>query len=231
LTPRAKPIILKKTLRPHSATRSTAMRTLLGCFWLLACLLNAIPAADDPKDPPAGDKKGPPLTVGNDLPGPFHPYNINGKFKGRYHCPVTEQALDPLFLVFTRDLAVSEPLKELLKALDNVVEKNPNQRLAVAVVFIADGLEKGIVFEDDKRDDIVAKIEEATKGLMLKHVVLTVTDKADLEKYGLDPMAAATVVLHRKYVILSSRAFPKLETDNVATVVQDLAEKLGADKK
>jgi hypothetical protein len=208
------------------------MRSLLGCLLLSACFLGMTPAADEPKDPPAGDKKGgPPLSAGKDLPGPFHPFNINGKFKGRYHCPVTEQALDPLVLVFTRDLDVSEPVKELLKALDTAVEKNPNQRLAAAVVFVADGLEKGIVFEDDKRDDMVAKIDEATKGLMLKHVVLTLDDTRDLEKYALDPMASATVVLHRKYVILSSRTFPKLESDGVAAVLQDLADKLGANRK
>src|SRR5438874_419347 len=115
----------------------------LAAFAVLAPLFApaAEPAADKAKD-----NKG--LRVGANVPGPFHPYNVTGRYgprkemdkeeetEGRYHCPLTEHAEDPMVLVFTRDVEVGDKIKSLMQKLDNATAKNTNVRLAATVVFL-----------------------------------------------------------------------------------------------
>ncbi len=51
-------------------------------------------------------KSGP--QVGEDVPGPFHPLNINGAKAGQKNCLFCENGSNPVAMVFARD--VSEPL-------------------------------------------------------------------------------------------------------------------------
>ena len=65
-----------------------------------------------------------------DAPGPFHAYNVTGKYKGRYHSQISEFGLEPMVMLFTRETEFSDPLKDLLKQIDNAAEKNPAARSA-----------------------------------------------------------------------------------------------------
>ncbi len=121
----------------------------LAAFAILAPLF--VLAADPPADKDK-DSKQPALRVGANVPGPFHPYNVTGKFgprkeknkvtgkvedvEGNYHCPITEHAEDPMVLVFTRDVEVGDKLKSLLQKLDVATAKNTNLRMAATIVFI-----------------------------------------------------------------------------------------------
>jgi hypothetical protein len=123
---------------PHMRRRFAALAILTP--WLV---LAAEPAVDKAKD---ADKS--PLRVGANLPGPFHPYNVTGRYgprkekdkeeesQGRYHCPVTEHAEDPMVLVFTRDVEIGDKIKSLAKKLDDATKTNTNVRLAAAIVFV-----------------------------------------------------------------------------------------------
>src|SRR5262249_47678121 len=159
---------------------------------LSSLLLLAGAAADEPEK---GGKAS--LKPGNNLPGPFYPYNVTGPHKGHFHSFVSEHGLEPAVLVFHRGLAVSDAFRGLLKQLDAVLGKNARANLAGHVGFIAEDLPE--VFgandkDDDRRDELAAKLDDLAKALMLKHVIVSLDSKADVEKYGLGD-EAATVVL------------------------------------
>src|SRR3954453_6167660 len=112
---------------------------------LLPLFLTALVLA---ADPPA-EKKPAPLKVGADLPGPFHPYNVNGPAKGRYHCLVSQQGLNPGVLVLVRGTEWSAGLKDLLRGLDGFLDKerNPSLNVGAFAVFVPEQV-KDLVEED-----------------------------------------------------------------------------------
>ena len=100
-------------------------------------------AADDPpaKEEDASNKKADlPLKVGSNLPATFHPYNVTGPFKQRFHCPISEHGLEPMVLIFYKNVDFSDPLPDLLKRLDTAIEKDADKRLGAFVAFLPDDL-------------------------------------------------------------------------------------------
>lgn len=183
------------------------------------------------------DSADSPLKEGKDLPGPFHPYNVDvtGKHKGRYHCLVSEHGLDPMVLIFHKNVEFGDALRNLLKALDAAIEKNPNVRLSAFVVFLPDNLPE-VVGSDNNNDDLRRELEDKVgKGggdLKLKHVVLCLDSSKDVEKYGLRDTDLATVILCDKYKVV--RAFRLAGSDfNEDAVGQIMAgvAKMGAKRK
>ena len=68
--------------------------------------------------------------------GPHKEKDKDEESEGRFHCPVTEHAEDPMVLVFTRDVEVGDKLKSLARRLDEVTKANTNVRLAATIVFV-----------------------------------------------------------------------------------------------
>src|SRR5262249_35278767 len=104
-------------------------RVLIG----LAVLVPAMVCAAQPDDK---EKAKTVLRVGGNLPGAFHPFNLTGKYDGRFHCPVSEQDLDPTVLIFTRETEPSAALKDLVERATNAAVKNRDTRLTCVVVFL-----------------------------------------------------------------------------------------------
>jgi hypothetical protein len=204
--------------------------------WVLSLPVLAValaaPAVSQPAKPDAKDKKKPGLVVGEDLPGPFHPYNVNGPRAGRFHCLVTQTSLDPLVMVVVRDLNFTKPLEALEKELDNRIVKNPNVRLSSFTVFLSDEL-PDVVKNDDKREELAAKLDNLAKTTDLKQVVLCLDSKPDLETYALDDNARATVVLVKNYKVVAVHALKKdaLNVGKVKQIIDEVADKLGATRK
>jgi hypothetical protein len=167
------------------------------------------------------------LAVGSDLPGPFHPYNVTGPRAGRYHCLVTRTSLDPVVIIFLRDLDFTDPLQTLEVDLDNIIAKNPNMRLSSFTVVVSDELPK-VVENDDKRDEMALKLAALAKAKDLKHVVLCLDSKTDLENYGLDDNAWATVALVHKYKVVSLQTLSKdmLNAAQAKQIMDQLTGKL-----
>ncbi len=209
---------------------------LTAALFTLAAGLSAAPQAgkEGPKAPAQKDGKaaGGPLAPGKDLPGPFHPFNVTGPFADHFHYPVSDHNLDPGVLVFTRDLELSPPLRKLLSGLDNAIDKNPAVRLAATVTFLSDDL-PNVVEDDDKRDELKAKVQDLARSLNLKHAVLCLDSKPDVEKYLSDVNVAATVVLYKKFQIVASHPLPRDQiTDaRVQQILGEVATQLGAAKK
>src|SRR5215472_16082836 len=88
---------------------------------------DAPPAGKDkeaPKDAPSKQKEDP-----SKLAGTFHPYNVTGPHKGHFHCLISEHGLEPMVMIFHKDVDFADPLPALLKKLDAAIEKNPTARL------------------------------------------------------------------------------------------------------
>ena len=170
------------------------------------------------------------LAVGKDLPGPFQPYNVTGDHAGRFHDLVAQASLDPLVMIFVRDLDYTDSLKALEEALETRIAKNPNVRLNSFTVFLSDELPK-VVEDDDKRDKIAEELRAKAKDF--KSVVFCLDSKSDLEQYNLDDNVWATVVLVKRYkvVALHKLTKDKLNAAMVDEIMGEVSEQLGATRK
>jgi hypothetical protein len=209
-------------------------RTLLfvGAFLSVAGL-----GADPPAGAPAKSGDGvAPTPPSNNLPGPFHPYNVTGPNKGRFHCLVSQYGEEPVVLVFHRGLEASEAFRDLLKKLDDAIIKNPTVRLKCFVVFLDDDLPEVIGASDktdDKREQLEKKILVLGNALKLNHVVLCLDGKSDVEKFNLPDKTDVTVLLYRKLRVLSSTSLPsdKVNEAAVQEILAAIGRKLGATRK
>jgi hypothetical protein len=217
------------------------MRMLVSSLALLAFVMFGV-AADDPpadKDTPPAKKKAPPakeessLEVGKNLPGPFHPYNVTGPHKQHFHSLISEHGLDPMVMIFHKSVDFADPLPSLLKKLDAAIDKNPGMRLGSFVVFLPEDLPE-VIGSDDKNDDarkeLEKKVEQAGADMKLKHVVLCLDSKADVEKYHLRDTNLVTVVLYNKLKTVAVFALPQSEFTEAAIekIVAAVADKFRA---
>lgn len=217
------------------------MRSLSGLALLVLVMLavsaDAPPAKDkeDSRDKPAAKKETPAKEKEDPsrLPGTFHPYNVTGEHKGHYHCLISEHGLDPMVMIFSKNVDFAEPLPALLKKLDSAIEKNPTTRLGAFVVFLPDDLPdvSGTTDKtDDARQELEKKVEQAGADWKLKHVVLCLDSKADVKKYNLSDENQITVILYNKLKVVAVFALPKSEFTEAAVdrIRAAVADKLGA---
>lgn len=227
------------------------MRLLISC--LLLSILIGMSAADDPpadkKSPPAkkeeasSKKDSTPLKVGNNLPSTFHPYNVTGPHKQRFHCLISEHGLDPMVAIFYKGVDSGEPLPKLLERLDTAITKNADAHLGAFLVFLPDDLpdvsgskennQDANSKNDDARAELEKRIEQAGADMKLKNVVLCLDTKADVAKYRLSDENLVTVVLYKKLKIVAVYALPKSDFTEAAVdkIMADVAEKIGAKRK
>jgi hypothetical protein len=200
--------------------RSLCAFVFLGSFALAA-------APPDPKTLP-------------DAPGPLHPYNANGKYKGRYHDPISDRGLEPVALFFTQDWQ-SDAFKKLLTQLNGVAEDNKDLRLAVYVVVLDDALTPATADDgtpekrdkragelnviEDHRVDVAGKLEKLAGDL--PHVVVGLDDRADAAKYVSDDAGSSFWLLDKLRVWSHlDQKDVKLDDKQVEAVVADLTAKL-----
>ena len=94
-----------------------------------------------------------------DIPGPFHPYNVTGRYKGHFHSRISEYGLEPMVMIFTRQVDFSEPLKNLLTQIDATVEKNPGARLRPFVVVQSDDLPDLAGLDEKQRAELAKELQ------------------------------------------------------------------------
>jgi len=203
------------------------MRTLVSALAFLV-----VAAADDSVKP------------GSNLPGPFHPYNVTGPHKHRFHDPVSDHGLEPMVLIFHKNVDFSDPLPNLVKRIDDAIDKNPDKRLGAFVTFLPDDLPDVAGSKDDKNQDtnsknddarleMEKKIEQNGSDMKLRHVALGLDHKSDVAKYKLSDDAVVTVVLYTKLKVAAVYALLKSDFTNAAVdkILADVADKLGAKRK
>src|SRR5436309_3184109 len=102
------------------------MRTqhLLAAALIVVFALGVVVAAETVKSGPQ---------VGQQVPGPFHPLNINGEAAGQKQCLYCKNGNNPVAMIFAR--STSEPLTKLVKKLDACCAKNSEAKMGSFVVF------------------------------------------------------------------------------------------------
>ena len=211
----------------------------LGRLAVLAAFAVAVCAAHSRADEPTTELTDPKLP---NAPGPFHGYNVTGKYKDRYHSQISEYGLEPMVMLFTRETEFSDPLKDLLKQINNAVEKNPAARLHPFLVVQSDELPEVIGVDsdpataskdDDKRRELAMKLEDEVKALMIPHVDIILAGKADLAKYKLDEdkIQFAFYLFQRDKITAEIRLSDKLDDETVKKIMQALADKGRATRK
>jgi hypothetical protein len=204
--------------------------------------------------PTRSAEEGGPLVVGKNVPASFHPYNVTARLtakeepdeedpdvkvkkvdyttKGKFHCLVTEYDLDPVVMLFARNLEENAAFRDLLTKIDAAIDRNPAVRMRSFVVFVSDDI-ANVVADDDKRVEAAKKIQKVADDLKLKNVVLTLASKSDVAKYALDDAAALTAVLYKQLRIeavhkVSRDKLDKADADAVKAIMKDVAGKLKA---
>ena len=192
--------------------------------------------------------------VGKNIAGTFQPFNVNvaiplneepeaepkdkgpkqAKYtsKGKFHCLVTEYDLDPVVMLVARGLEDNAAFRDLLTKLDAALDRNKIARLRCFVVF-QDAALADVVTEDDKRDEMVKKLDKLVLDAKLKNVVVTLAGKDDLARYKLDPATALTAVLYKKLRVEAVRkvGLDKLEAadgPDAKAILAEVGTKLGA---
>jgi hypothetical protein len=160
-------------------------------------------------------KSGP--QPGKLLPGSFHPFNLNGEHKDKYHCLVCEYGLKPVVLVFARDYKDPAVIK-LLDSLEDAVKKEEKKSyLKSFVVFLSKGATSSateakpepdankLVEEEASR----AKLTKELQGLASKYnrVILSYYPEAGPKGYELNPDAAVTILVYYKQRVLDNFVF------------------------
>lgn len=161
---------------------------LLGAALLAAVSFLGTAAAEGPKSGPQ---------VGEKIPGPFHPLNINGTGAGKKHCLVCEHGTSPVAMVFARELTPA--VSALIKKLEEATGKNSGANLGSFVVFCSD---------DEKLQPALKTLVEKEK---LKNVALAIDNPAGPNEYKVAKDADVTVVLYSKHEIKVNQSFKKGE--------------------
>jgi hypothetical protein len=175
--------------------------------------------AQDKSEPKVG------LKPGEFLPGSFHPYNVTGTWADKQHCLVCEYGLDPVVLVFSRQVPEDgQPLTALLRQLDAAVAKHhANDRLSGFAVVLSDG----------NLDALKTRLRSlaTAKDKELRNIVLAI-DSPDrdsgLKTYPLDKDAEVTVLLYSRLKVVANYTFAKdkLTAEGVQTILKDVEGKL-----
>jgi len=155
-------------------------------------------------------KSGP--QVGEELAGPFHPLNINGKSAGKKNCLYCENGQAPVVMIFARE--PNAQLTKLLKKVDSACTKNTGCKMASFVVFCSD------------KEDLKSELETCAKKNDLKKVVLAIDNPAGPKGYKVARDADVTVVLYVDRTVKANRAFKKgeMKDKDIDNIIKDLSK-------
>lgn len=185
------------------------MRKILGIALAGALALGVVSAlkAEAPKSGPQ---------VGEKVPGPFHPLNINGEKAGEKNCLYCCNGSNPVAMVFARD--VNEPTAKLIKRIDQANVKNKDAKMGSFVVFCNDD------------EGLKEKLTNLAKEQSLKETVLAIDNPAGPQKYNVSKDADVTVVLYVDREVKANYAFKKgeLNEKDIDKIIDDLPKILAA---
>ncbi len=153
-------------------------------------------------------KSGP--QVGEKVPGPFHPLNINGEAAGKKHCLFCENGTNPVAMIFARN--ADTDVVDLIKQIDAATVKNGEAKMGSFVVFLT----------DDK--DMETKLKDVADKNGLKKCVLSIDNPAGPKGYNVAETAEVTVVLYKDRKVEANHSFGKGELNgkSIANVIDDV---------
>jgi len=155
-------------------------------------------------------KSGP--QVGEKVPGPFHPLNINGEMAGKKHCLFCQNGQSPVAMIFAR--STDDATIDLIKKIEEATAKNSKASMGSFVVFLS----------DDK--DLEGKLKTVAEKTGLKNCVLSIDNPAGPKGYNVNEKADVTVVLYSERNVKANHSFAKGELNSKAieAVVADVSK-------
>ncbi len=148
--------------------------------------------------------------VNEDVPGPFHPFNVTGRAAGKKNCLYCQNGANPVAVVFARE--VTPEVTKLIKKLDQCTAKNDDCKMGSYVVFLCDkeGLDK--------------ELKELADKEKLENIVLSIDNPAGPQEYKISKDADVTVLLYTKHIVKANRAFKKgeLKDGDIEAIVKDV---------
>ena len=185
-------------------------------------------------DKPATEKPKTGLKPGNDLPGPFHPYNVTGKYEKKFHCLSDEHGLNPNVMVIVQNAPIGNdsPIVTLLRELDQYIVDRPKSRLNAFAVFLYNDL-TDVVKEDEMRAKHVDDLTKINTDKPLRQVVLSLDSVGTLRTagYDIDPESYVIVVLYDKLQVTKVYTFKDMKTTDVEAIMKEVKENLAPFKK
>ncbi len=171
-------------------------------------LVSALLAASAQTGTPV--KSGP--QTGQDVPGPFHPFNVTGASAGKKACLYCSNGGNPVAVVFARE--ATPAVAKLLKQLDDATAKNAKAEMGSYAVFCSD---------KDGLDKTLTKLAADQK---LSKLVLSIDNPAGPKSYNIAKDADVTVLLYTSFEVKANHAFRagQLNDAAIAKVVADVAK-------
>jgi len=190
------------------------------------------------------------LPVGADLPGPVSALSIAGEFAGRYHDPITDNALNPGVVVFIWEIpSANQPLAKLIQGMDGLVKQFPDIRWGLDVIVLGDGgYQKALTSKIDdakfvtdldltkamkEKDERFLQLQNLAKGLGLKLVEFSLGSIEGAPGYHINPDAGMTMLLYYKFKVLGNWSLGKkdLTDEAVQKTLKELKARLAKIEK
>jgi len=176
---------------------------LIATGLMLAVFAGAALAAESVKSGPQ---------VGQKVPGPFEPLNINGESANKKNCLYCQFGNAPVVMVFARD--VTPAVTTLIKKLDTCNEENKASEMGTCVIFCSD--DKGLE----------TKLQNLVKETKLKKTVLAIDNPAGPEEYKIAKDADVTVLVYKERKVTANLTFTKgqMKDKDIDTVLAEVAK-------
>jgi hypothetical protein len=150
--------------------------------------------------------------VGQKIPGPFKPLNINGPDAGKNSCLYCRFGARPVVMVFARE--VTPALRTLVQQLEKATAAHADCELSACVIVC------------NETPGIADVLGEMVRQDQLKNVILAVTKTAGPESYKLAADADVTVLLYSHTTVAANHSYRKgeLNAEQINAVVADVAK-------
>jgi len=201
--------VMTRSVLFHKEIAHMKKRIAVGTFVALCLVAGTVLAAEALKSGPQ---------VGKDVPGPFHPVNINGEKAGERFCLYCVNGTNPVAMVFARD--VSQPVTTLIKKIDAANEKYADKKMGSFVVFL-----------NNDSEELTGKLKQVAEKQHLKHTILALDNQAGPKNYNVAQEADVTVVLYTDHNVKANYAFKKgeLNAKAIDKIIADLPKILPQD--
>jgi hypothetical protein len=152
--------------------------------------------------------------VGKDVPGPFHPLNVNGRSAGKKNCLYCEYGNAPVVMVFARES--SPAVTNLVKKIDQCTVKHAKEELNSCVIFLNDA------------EELPKQLKALVEKEGIKTTVLAVDNRQGPEDYKIAKDADVTVLVYTDRNVRANRAFRRgeLNEQQVEQVLTDVRKML-----
>ena len=135
--------------------------------------------------------------VGEKIPGPFLPMNVNGSEAGQKSCLYCRNGSHPVAMIFAHE--VSPEVVSLITRIEAATAINSQSEMGSCAVFCGDSEELG------------ARLSQLAKQLNLQHLILATFPGAGPTKYKIAPEVDVTVVLYGHRTVKANFSFKKGE--------------------